>query len=37
MVAAHLGHPLLGDYVPRAAGLGWGPEHFTFTVRQGVL
>jgi len=37
MVAADVGHPLLDGYVPRAAETGWGPEHFTLTVRQGVL
>jgi len=37
MVAAYLGYALLDVYVPRPPELGWGPEHFTLTVRQGVL
>ena len=36
VVAAGLGQPLLDRYVPRAPGTGEGPEHCTFTVRQGV-
>src|SRR5207247_10770663 len=35
VVAAGLGQPLLDRYVPRAPGTGEGPEHCTFTVRQG--
>ena len=30
------GHPLQNLYVPRVPNAGMGPEHFTFTVRQGV-
>jgi hypothetical protein len=33
---AGLGDPLLPFYVPRAPKTGMGPEHLTFTVRQGV-
>src|SRR5216117_3812269 len=36
VVAAGSGHPLLDLYVPRVPNSGIGPEHFTFTVRQGV-
>ncbi len=36
VVAADRGHPLLDFYVPRVPNSGVGPEHFTFTVRQGV-
>ena len=33
---AGCGNPLLDLYVPRVPNAGIGPEHFTFTVRQGV-
>jgi len=36
-LAADRGHPLLELYVPRSPKAAVGPEHFTFTVRQGVL
>jgi hypothetical protein len=36
LVAADFGDAAEGVYVPRAPKTGSGPEHFTFTVRQGV-